>query len=157
MTYIQALKARKALTCGLNVLAHVNPFYLMDRALTVAGYANSDGGKVIHQIGKDVDHKIAVLIDSVELTADEEFDLSGVIQMTTAMKRIDHAVDSLTAINWRMLTYPIPDKMIGRLLEERKDIQRVIALVNKTNSHNAGIVRVDQNPAFDTSDGDSDE
>ena len=150
MTYIQALKARKALTCGLNMLAHINPFYLTDVALSAAGYSDSIGGKAIHKIGKDVDHKIALMIDSVELTADEEFDLSGVTQMTTAMKRIDHAIDSLTAINWRMLTYPIPDKMIGRLLEERKDIQRVIALVNKTNSHNAGIVRVDQNLEVDS-------
>ena len=157
MTYIQALKARKALTCGLNVLAHVNPFYLMDRALHVAGYSNSDGGKVIHEIGKASDHKIAVMIDAVQLTADEEFDLNGCTQMTSAMKSIDHAIDSLMAINGRMLNHPIPDKYVGRLLDERKDLQRVIAMVNRINSHNTGLVRFDPTSACDTSDGEIDD
>ena len=152
MTYIQALKARKALTCGLNVLAHVNPFYLMDRALAVAGYADSDGGRVIHEIGKASDHKIAVMIDAVQLTDDEKFDLNGCTQMTRTMKSIDHAIDSLMAINGRMLNHPIPDKYVGRLLDERKDLQRVIAMVNRINSHNTGIVRVDENPGVETDD-----
>ena len=150
MTYIQALKTRKALARGLNVLAHINPFYISDRALTVMGYANSDAGKLIHEIGKASDHKIALAIDAIQLTDDEKFDLNGCTQMTSAMKSIDHAIDSLTAINGRMLNHPIPDKYVGRLLDERKDLQRVIAMVNRINSHNTGIIRVDQNPEVDS-------
>ena len=152
MTYIQALKTRKVLTCGLNVLAHVNPFYIMDRALTAAGYSDSDGGKVIHKIGKDVDHKIALAIDAVRLTDDEKFDLNGCSQMASTMKRIDRAIDSLSAINGRMLNHPVPDKYVGRLLDERKDLQRVIAMVNRVNSYNTGIIRVEQNSEVEIDD-----
>lgn len=152
MTYIQALKARKALTCGLNVLAHVNPFYLADRAMSAAGYADTNAGKVIHQIGKASDHKIALVIDAVRLTDDEKFDLHGCKQMANTIKRIDRAIDCLTSIDEKMLTHPIPDKFVGRLLDERKDLQRVIAMVNRVDSYNTGIIRVDQNPEVETDD-----
>ena len=152
MTYIQALKTRKVLTCGLTALAHVNPFYLLDCALSAAGCGDTDSGKLVHKIGKDVDHKIALLIDAVELSGDEKYDLNACKRMTVAMKRIDHAVDSLMAIDTQMLNHPIPDKYVGRLLDERKDLQRVIALVNRVNSNNTGFIRAAQ-----VSDGETDD